>query len=152
MNIDIWIIHQEKKILVTDLGGVPAVLTGYVSGEAQAAAEARGWPSVSELGFPADSHLIADDWPEALRLAGEKAGELGYEVKQEDSFYYLLLNEDEDDDDWFGPNYVDDYYDPYEGEYEDEPSPDLDPDDFDLEFYGADVEDLLEFEADQGDH
>lgn len=151
MNINIWVIHQEKKILVTDLPGVPASITGYVSAEAKAAAEARGYPTVSEIGFPKDCHLTAGDWTQALRLAGEKGAELSYEFKQDDGLY-LLLDQESDDNDWWGPNYEDDYYDPYEGEYEDEPSPDLDPDNFDAEFYGGGVEDLLEFEADQDDH
>lgn len=150
MNIDIWIIHSEKKIMVTDIPGVPTSVTGYVSEEAKATAEARGYPSISEIGFPTDCHLTADDWTEALRLASEKAAELGYKIQSEDSLYLPGRDDWErddwdDDEGWWGPENYD--FDPYEGEYEDEPSPDFDP-----EFYGGDVEDLLEFETEQDDH
>ena len=83
-KINIWIIHPEKRILVSDLpGGPPAVICGFVSVEAAQAARERGYPTVSEIGFPVDCHLSAPDWTEANRLAEQKAAELGYTISQE---------------------------------------------------------------------
>ncbi len=105
-KIDIWIIHSEKRILVTDFPGPPAAVCGFVSEEAAQAAEARGGvATVSEIGFPSDCWLTAEGWPQALALATEKAGELGYEIKTEDSFFPDpdgYLDEPEDDWDWSG--------------------------------------------------
>lgn len=99
MNIDIWILHKSKEVFVTDIGGVPAELIGYVSDEASSAAASRGYPTVSEIGFPADCHLTAPDWGEAMGLARQKAGELGYAVKELDSFYATQIDDYEGDDD-----------------------------------------------------
>lgn len=99
MSIDIWIIHAERKILVTDFPGPPAAICGFVSEEARAAAAQRGYATVSEIGFPSDCHLGADDWEEALRLAEQKAQEFGYRVKQEDRFWGVE-GSDEGGEEW----------------------------------------------------
>lgn len=88
--IDVWIIHSEKRILVTDFPGPPAAVCGFVSGEAKQAAQARGYATVSEIGFPVDCHASFEDWTPALEFANSKAKELGYTVESEDSFDYGL--------------------------------------------------------------
>lgn len=98
MSIDIWIIHSEKKILVSDYPGPPAAICGFVSEEARAAAQRRGFATVSEVGFPTECHLSAEDWAEANSIAEAKAKELGYRVKQEDMFMDSFLAMD--DEEW----------------------------------------------------
>lgn len=80
-TIDIWIIHSEKRILVTDLPGPPAVVCGYVSAEAAQASKERGYPTVSEVGFPVDCYFQALDWQAGMALAREKAAMMGYEIE-----------------------------------------------------------------------
>lgn len=116
-TIDIWIIHSERKILVTDYPGPPAAICGFVSPEAAQAAKERGHATVSEIGFPVDCHLSVPDWSQAQEKAQEKAKELGYTIKTEDSFDYGLGDfeeeEEDDDDEWeydLGPEYYSDEY------------------------------------------
>lgn len=103
--VEIWIIHSERRILVTNLPGPPAAVCGFVSEEARAAAQARGVATVSEIGFAKDCYLKANGWEEANRLAQEKAVELGYKVKYEDRFFEAVdggepWDEDEEFYDW----------------------------------------------------
>lgn len=86
--IDIWIIPIEKKVLVTDFPGPPAAICGYVSEEAKNAAQERGWPTISEIGFPSDLHLGPfHDWKAAREMAETKAQALGYTVRVEDGMF-----------------------------------------------------------------
>jgi hypothetical protein len=105
--IDIWIIPIQKTILVTDLPGPPAAICGYVSSEAKKAAQERGYPTVSEIGFPSDLHLGPfHDWKAAREAAEARAQALGYTVDVEDSMFPVpdigegddLWDEDEYDD------------------------------------------------------
>ncbi|MCL4295755.1 MAG: hypothetical protein KJ077_08510 [Anaerolineae bacterium] len=108
MAIDIWIIHSEKRILVSDYPGPPAAICGFISEEARAAAQQRGFATVSEIGFPTECHLSAEDWSEAKAVAEAKAKELGYRVKQEDMFMDSFLAMD--DEEW-EPEFDDEFYD-----------------------------------------
>ena len=88
---EVWVVHAERRVLLTDMPGPPAACCGYVSAEAEAAAKARGHATVSELGFPSDCFvgswlLPATGWGEAGAAAEAKARELGYEVECEPRF------------------------------------------------------------------
>jgi hypothetical protein len=100
--VDVWVLRSKREILVTDCGGVPASICGYVSEEARAAAEARGWAAVSEIGFAEEDHLGWFEgeyaWKKALELARHKAAGLGYRVVQEDSMFPPNSDWEEGDD------------------------------------------------------
>lgn len=120
-KINVWTMHKSKKIQVTDDPGVPTEVTGYVSPEAAAAAQARGHATVSEIGFNRDDWATFDDWGEAQKFANEKATELGYAVDGYSVFEAWADDEDYDheDDSW-----IDD-----EDDYEWYPEDDEDEDD-----------------------
>lgn len=101
-DIDVWIIHKRKVVQVTDIGGIPTEVTGYVSAEAKKAAESRGYPTISEIGFNADDHKSFDDFETAEKWAEEKAKELGYTVERSIWAYEFDDSEDEyiEDDDY----------------------------------------------------
>lgn len=103
-KIDVWTMHKSKRILVTDEPGVPVEVTGYVSPEAAAAAQARGYATISEIGFNKSDHFTSDDWGQAQKYAEAKAKELGYTVDVH-SIFEAWADFDEDDD--------------YDGEYDD---------------------------------
>ena len=117
-EVEVWLIEPEKKILVTDYPGPPGAITGFVSEEARQAAQARGYPTVSEIGFPSSAYLGKfDDWQKALEVANTKAAETGFKVAQEDRFmdsptelgrFLAEFDEGDDEDD---PDY-DDMIDP----------------------------------------
>lgn len=94
--VEIWILHPSRRILVSDFPGPPAEICSFVSEEAQRAAQARGYPTVSEIGFPADSRLGSFPWGRAVTIAEQKAQELGYTVVYE--IYEDGLDEDDDFD------------------------------------------------------
>ena len=102
-KIDVWTMHKSKRILVTDEPGVPVEVTGYVSPEAAAAAQARGHATVSEIGFNRDDHASFDDWGEAQKFAFDKAEKLGYIAETHSIFEAWADDGDDDDydmDDW----------------------------------------------------
>jgi hypothetical protein len=91
-KIEVWIIHKEKRVLVTDIHGAPPrAVCGYVSEEARQAAEARGYPTVSEIGFDTNALHTFAFWDEAIAWAKVEAKTHGYRVDIADS-------EDIDDD------------------------------------------------------
>jgi len=107
-KIDVWTLHKSKRVLVTDDPGVPVEACGYVSQEAAQAAQARGVPTVSEIGFNRDDHGGFDDWDEAQKFANEKAKALGYTVDVHSIFEPWA---DFDDDEWDDDDDFDDYED-----------------------------------------
>jgi hypothetical protein len=103
--IEVWLIEPKRQVLVTDYPGPPGDITGFISEEARQAAQARGYATVSEIGFPSDAFLGRfDDWPAALEIANAKAAETGFKVMREDAFMDSFLESideqpDYDDDD-----------------------------------------------------
>ena len=100
-HYDVWIIHAKREVLFTDLPGPPAIICGYVSEEARRSAEACGYATVSEIGFPRDCHKGFTSYAEASKWAADVAQGLGYTVKY--SFYWDGgLDDDFDDEhiDW----------------------------------------------------
>lgn len=99
MRAEIWIIHDERKILLTDEPGVPTSVCGYVSEAARDAAMKRGYATVSEIGFPRDVHLGPFELPEeggwgkAREIAEGKAKELGYDLE----FYSIDFDYSDDE-------------------------------------------------------
>ncbi len=79
-HVDIWIIHSEKRVLVTDMPGPPTAVCGFVSNEAAQAAKERGYATVSEIGFSQDVYFRAETWKAAFEIADGKAEELGYDT------------------------------------------------------------------------
>jgi len=97
MPVELWVIHSEKYILVTDLPGPPVAACGYVSEDAAKAAKERGHATISEIGFDRNIYHKFNNWPDALRKAGELSKELGYRIV-EDSYYWG--GGDDEDTDW----------------------------------------------------
>jgi len=107
-KVDVWVIPHAKIVLLSELPGPPSCICGFVSQEAQEAAQKRGYATVSEIGFPRELYLGSFDlpvdggWGEAEQVARAKAEELGYKVSygeipdDEDYFY-----DDDCDDDYF---------------------------------------------------
>jgi hypothetical protein len=99
MRAEIWIIHADRKVLLTDEPGVPTSVCGFTSEAARAAAAARGYATVSEIGFPSDVHIGPFDcpaeggWGEAGDIAEAKAKELGYKVE----YYSMDLDYGDDE-------------------------------------------------------
>lgn len=107
---DVWIYHDEHRIVVTDYPGLPVKLCGYVSAEAQQAAEARGSATISEIGVSSDCMLGPFESFEAARGAAElKAQELGG---------FSVICELFEDEDYGADDDFDDYG--YDDEYDDE--------------------------------
>jgi activator of HSP90 ATPase len=98
-EIDVWIMHKRKVVQVTDFPGVPVEVTGYVSEEAKQAAESRGFPTVSEIGFNRDDWKSFDEYSEAESWAQAKAKELGYTVEHSYRDWDADDYDDFDDDD-----------------------------------------------------
>jgi hypothetical protein len=105
-HYDLWTIHKDKRLLLTDLGGVPVSMVAYVSEDAQKAAEARGAPTISEIGFDSTCHMGFADWESASTAAHAKAKELGYRLDIElyedfaDEEDYTYSDEEDDDYDF----------------------------------------------------
>lgn len=120
-RFDVWVIPNRKVVEVTEFPGPPAEICGYVSPEAAAAAQARGWPNISEIGFPADLFLGGfDDLEEAFKVANARAAELGFKViddtdppvdfEDEEEYEYDFEDYGEfDDEDDLGDEYDWDY-------------------------------------------
>lgn len=112
MDLQVWVIAQRRVVQIDDHPGtVPAIITGYVSEDAAKAAEARGYATVSEIGFPSDAFVgMFNDWDNAWKAANEKAKELGYEVEDATTLWMDDEDfEDEDDNDDFDDTYWWDY-------------------------------------------
>jgi hypothetical protein len=77
-------------------------ITGFISEAARAAAIARGYPTISEIGFPSELYLGSFElpaeggWGEAGRIAQAKAAELGFQVEYE-SFVFPSDDDAEDE-------------------------------------------------------
>lgn len=97
MHVDVWIIHSKHKILVTDAPGPPMSVCGYVSEEAKQAAETRGFPTISEIGFDPEIHKGFEDSAEACAWAEERAKELAYRVDESWVFAPWADGGDEED-------------------------------------------------------
>lgn len=107
-EVELWIIHTEREIFVTDfVGGIPVAVTTYVSEDAKRAAEERGGPTISEIGFDAGIHHSFDNWESAMSKAREFANQLGYRINT-----HSWMDYPDDDDDF-------NRYDGYDDEYDD---------------------------------
>lgn len=99
LRIEVWVIPSKKQVLVTDFPGPPAVICGFVSEDARRAAQARGYATVSELGFPSECYLghfpepDAGGWGQAVDVAEAKAKELGYAVVYSSAWDYDDLSD-----------------------------------------------------------
>ncbi len=82
-KLDVWTMHKSKRVLITDEPGVPTEMLGFVSQAAADAAGARGFATVSELGFSTADHADFDDWREARKYAEPLAEKLGYRVEEQ---------------------------------------------------------------------
>jgi hypothetical protein len=116
MSIDVWIIHSQRVILVTDDPGVPMAVCSYVSEEARDTALARGYGTVSEIGFPKDVYFgpfpepEGGGWGEAGQIAEAKAKELGYRVEYS-SIIFSMFDDEGDEDFYDEPDWDDDFED-----------------------------------------
>jgi hypothetical protein len=103
MKAEVWVLPASHRILVTEYPGPPMEICSPVSEEARKAIIARGWPTVSDIGFPKELFLGSFElpegggWGEAGKVAQEKAAELGYVVDFDGS---LSFCGDSDADDW----------------------------------------------------
>jgi hypothetical protein len=106
---EVWILRKQRKVLITEFPGVPLSVCGYMSAEAQRNAEARGNPTVSEIGFRNDDYLgefqipIGGGWGDGEQIAKETAAELGFEIEYEADIPFS------DDDDLDEYKFTDDY-------------------------------------------
>jgi hypothetical protein len=93
---DVWIIHSEKKVQVTDFPGPPTAIC-FVTPEAktQMVAEGRG-PTIGELMFRRDDHRPFKSYDEATEYGKLKAEELGYDLDVYWSFIDTGIDEDYD--------------------------------------------------------
>lgn len=101
-SIDVWTLHSEKKILVTDLPGVPVAACVVEPDTAEKMKDGE-LPTVSEILFEKEAYRHFDDWNDAMEYAKELATKLGYEVESHSTWDY------DDDDDYYGYDYPDDY-------------------------------------------
>lgn len=109
-EVEVWICHPSREIYVTDFPGPPAEICGYISPEARAAAKARGYATVSEIGFSVECYVGAfpeqdDGWSEALRVARQWAAELDYTVRSSSMSDYDEESKEDfayDPEEWYG--------------------------------------------------
>lgn len=95
--IDLWIIHAKRKILLTDMPGVPVIVTSITPEAAERIKKDGTGPTVSEVQFPADVWHHFDNWDDARKKADELSKELGYKAYEE-SYYWGVFDEDPDYD------------------------------------------------------
>lgn len=115
-KIDVWTMHKSKKVLVTDLPGVPTEMCGFISPEAAQAAQERGGATISELAFNADDWKMFDDWDEAETYARGIAAQHGYAVDI-DAYFAPWADDDYDEDEYV--DYDPDYFEPSDFDEED---------------------------------